>query len=495
MEVKAVAKGTTVKDLVGKNFYLSIPKEQTTNLTVDIDVNYSDRTMKLWASTKNNQEQPLAEVNKTNKTESKTLVLEEEKPFDLALRKYITKINGTELTSNNIRIPNIDENTLASGTTATYKHKKDPVTISQNDVVTYKMTIYNEGQQAGRATKVVDQLPTGLQFERIVSGNFELDSYNQTTNTLNLKRKSGNTTNLPAYTAGNLVNNGRGSETIEIECKVVAKPDTTNSKILTNVAWIAEEIDENGTIITTEVGKDRDSEPANKPNVNKDNMQDYKGKDSNKSNLADSNYFYEGQQDDDDFEKLVLLPEAFDLKLIKRITAVNDKNVPERIESIDASKLNTLDTAGNMITTADYQLNKEPVAVKKGDIVTYTFRIYNEGTIDGYAQEISEDVPEGLQFLWSEKEGEELKADTTLTDAEKAAIEFNQNYLWGNFKYDENREKIIEISSDYLAKENEATVGGNLIKAFGRNDGTKTEKDLSYKELAVRFKVISDNAT
>ncbi len=492
---KVVVKGTTVKDLVGKNFYLSIPKEQTTNLTVDINVNYSDRTMKLWASTKNNQEQPLAEVNKTNKTESKTLVLEEEKPFDLALRKYITKINGTELTSNNIRIPNIDENALTSGTTATYKHKKDPVTISQNDVVTYKMTIYNEGQQAGRATKVVDQLPTGLQFERIVSGNFELDSYNQTTNTLNLKRKSGNTTNLPAYTAGNLVNNGRGSETIEIECKVVAKPDTTNSKILTNVAWIAEEIDENGTIITTEVGKDRDSEPANKPNVNKDNMQDYKGKDSNKSNLADSNYFYEGQQDDDDFEKLVLLPEAFDLKLIKRITAVNDKNVPERIESIDASKLNTLDTAGNMITTADYQLNKEPVAVKKGDIVTYTFRIYNEGTIDGYAQEISEDVPEGLQFLWSEKEGEELKADTTLTDAEKAAIEFNQNYLWGNFKYDENREKIIEISSDYLAKENEATVGGNLIKAFGRNDGTKTEKDLSYKELAVRFKVISDNVT
>ena len=33
------------------------------------------------------------------------------------------------------------------------------------------------------------------------------------------------------------------------------------------------------------------------------------------------------------FEKLVLMPESFDLKLIKRIVAVNNQNVPERIES------------------------------------------------------------------------------------------------------------------------------------------------------------------
>ena len=490
-----VSNGITIKDLVGKNFYISLPKVKVNTLTVDININYNDKTMKLWASTKNNLEQPLAEVNKTSKKESKTLVLEEEKPFDLALRKYITKVNGVELAGAEARIPNIDVASLSNGTTATYKHKKDPVTVAQKDTVTYKMTIYNEGEQAGRATKVVDQLPAGLQFKRIVSGNFDLGSYDETTNTLNLVRKSGNTTNLPAYTAGNLVNNGTGTETIEIECTVTAKPDTTNSKVLTNVAWIAEEINENGNVITTERGQDRDSEPATKPSVNKDNMENYKGKDSNKDNLADANYHYEGQQDDDDFEKLVLLPEAFDLKLIKRITAVNNQNVPERIESIDASKLNTLDATGTMTTTADYQLNKEPVAVKKGDIVTYTFRIYNEGTIDGYAEEISEDVPEGLEFIWSEKEGEELKEDTTLTEEEKEAIEFNQKYLWGKFQYDDEKEKIITISSDYLSKENETTVGGNLIKAFGRNDGTKTEDDLSYKELAVKFKVVSENVT
>ncbi len=194
-------------------------------------------------------------------------------------------------------------------------------------------------------------------------------------------------------------------------------------------------------------------------------------------------------------ELTLIKEESFDLKLIKRITEVNNKAVPERIQSIDASKLNTLDADGKLVTTADYKLNKEPVSVKKGDIVTYTFRIYNEGTIDGYAQEITEDIPEGLQFIWSEKEGEDLKNDTTLTAEEKEAIEFNQKYLWGKFVYDETKQKIIQISSDYLSKENETTVGENLIKAFGENDGTKTEKDLSYKELSVKLKVVAENKT
>ena len=486
----AVTAGTTIKNLVGKNFYVSMPKDQVGNIKLNFTINYNDTTMKLWASNKNNQEQPLVEINKGKQSVPVELVLIPEKPFDLALRKYITKVNDVVLEGESSRIPNIDETTLSSGTTATYKHKKDPIIIKTGDKVTYKMTIYNEGQKLGRATKVVDQLPTGLQFSKVVSGNFELDTYNQATNTLNLKRKADNAENLEPYTPGNL-----DSETIEIECIVTEKPDTQKNKVLTNVAWISEEFDaESEETITNEENKDRDSEPGTKPDVNKDNMEDYKGN-GNKDDLTDKDFYYKGQQDDDDFEKLILLPETFDLKLIKRITEVNNKEVPERIQSIDASKLNTLDADGKLVTTADYKLNKEPVSVKKGDIVTYTFRIYNEGTIDGYAQEITEDIPEGLQFIWSEKEGEDLKNDTTLTAEEKEAIEFNQKYLWGKFVYDETKQKIIQISSDYLSKENETTVGENLIKAFGENDGTKTEKDLSYKELSVKLKVVAENKT
>ena len=191
--------------------------------------------------------------------------------------------------------------------------------------------------------------------------------------------------------------------------------------------------------------------------------------------------------------KLTVTPEVkkyFDLKLIKRITAVNNQNVPERIENIDVTKL-----ADGTATTADYKLNKNPVGVKKGDIVTYTLRVYNEGDIDGYASEITEDIPEGLQFLWSEKTGEELKADTTLTDEEKAAIEFNQNKFW---TYADNTLKTVK--TDYLSRDNETVPGDgtNLIKAFDKTKGyldTTDSKNPDYKEVSIMLKVISDDTT
>ena len=483
-----VDEGTTVKDLVGQDFYISV--SDIDDIEVTVDIKYANNKLVLWASSTNNLEQPVMIPEKHLETDPATLRLDS-KSFDLALRKYITKVNGVNVT--NTRVPAIDESTLSTGTTATYKHRKDPVSVETGDIVTYNITIYNEGEKAGRATQVIDQLPTGLEFKRVVSGNFESVTVSvggnpvDNTNAVHLVRKANNEDNLAAYTEGNLK-----SETIEIECEVIATPDTKNKKILTNVAWISSEYDaETQTEIYNQQGLDRDSEPATHPDVDKDNMSNYKGN-GNKDNLEDSSYYYKGQQDDDDFEKLVLEPEAFDLKLIKNITEVNGRAVTERLKSIDVSELNT---TGSTQTTATYNMDKTPISVAKGDIVTYRLRVYNEGTLDGYASEITEDIPEGLEFLWSEKEGEELQADTTLTTAEKEAIAFNQQYLWGNFKYNDSRDKIIEISSDYLSKAKEATEGSNLITAFGKNDGTKTANDLSSKEIFVKMKVTSDNIT
>ena len=427
------------------------------------------------------------------------LVLEAEapKPFDLALRKYIVKINDEpELSGNDSRVPVIDASKLNAGenpeTTAEYKHKKYPVTIKTGDKVTYKMTIYNEGEKAGRATEVVDQLPEGLKFLRVVDGKFKEASYDEETNKLTLIRDNNND-NLNPFTEGAAE---LASETITIECEVTAEPDTENSKILTNVAWISKSIDEDGKE-TNNVGDDRDSLPSNHPNVNKGNMGDYKGNDANDADLTKRDYHYKGIQDDDDFEKLILKPEIFDLALRKFITSVNDKTVPERIilNDEDVKDLNSLDENGNVkATTANYHESKDPITVKNGDIVTYTLRVYNEGTLDGYAQKVTEDIPEGLEFIWSEKQGEELEADKTLTDEEKKAIEFNQKYLWGDFEYDESG-KIIKTTSDYLSKENETTVGGNLLEAFGWNDGTKTKDDLKYKDIQIKLKVVAQNVT
>lgn len=415
---------------------------------------------------------------------------EEEKEFDLALRKYITKVDGVDLTGTSSRVPNIDESTIGTDKTATYKHKKDPVKVKTGSTVTYNLTVYNEGEKAGRATKIVDQLPTGLKFSKVNTSGFSA-SYDETNNIVTISRNSDNVTNLEAYTENNLK-----SETIELECIVTEKPDSKNQKILTNVAWIAEEYDAVDKVtITTEKDKDRDSEPSTKPSVNKDNMSDYIGNSSNKTELTDSSYHYKGQQDDDDFEKLVIEPAVFDLKLIKRIVEVNGTKVPERIENIDITAL-----ANGTATTADYNLNKNPVTVKKGDIVKYTLRVYNEGDIDGYASEITEDIPDGLEFLWSEKMESELDSDTTLTVEEKEAIKYNQG-IWDIKDVNRETNKIEFITTDALAKGKGAEIssnGANLIKAFDSSKeykNTINDKNPDYREVSVYLKVTAENST
>ena len=254
-------------------------------------INDEKTILTVYASNQNAEAQPIMQVAKLPKE------------FDLSLRKYITEVNDEPVA--NSRVPVVDESTLENGTTATYKHRKDPVEVQLNDTITYNITIYNEGEKAGRATEIVDQLPTGLEFVEVVSGNFEESSYSTENNTLYLTRQSNNTTNLSAYEEGNL-----SSETIQIKCKVT-ETGGESDKILTNIAWIAEEIDEDGNVITNEPGDDRDSEPSTITTQTKDQLvttnDGYIGNSSNNGkDLTNSETYFEGQQDDDDFEKVVV---------------------------------------------------------------------------------------------------------------------------------------------------------------------------------------------
>ncbi len=442
---------------------------------------HSNTKVTLYANPTVQNTQPIILIERTPDT----------REFDLALRKYITKVNGKDLTGAASRVPNIDKSTLTSGTTATYKHKKDPVVVTTGSTVTYKLTVYNEGQKAGRATKIVDQLPTGLKMKTTGTvtsskGNSYTVAYDETANKATFTTDG--TKDLAAYSGSTL-----DSDTIEIECTVTATANTSSAIVLTNVAWISEEYDSVDKItITNQKGKDRDSEPSTVPNKNKDNMSDYTGN-NNKSDLTDSSYYYKGQQDDDDFEKLVLKPKTFDLKLIKRIVEVNGTKVPERLLGVDVSKL-----ANGTATTAEYEMDKNPVSVKNGDIVKYTLRVYNEGEIDGYASEISEDIPEGLEFMWSENKGNELDADTTLTQAEKDAIKYNQG-IWDMKTINQDTHKVELITTDYLAKGKGAEIatdGANLIKAFDKSKGyvnTINDKNPDYREVSVYMKVTASN--
>ena len=70
----------------------------------------------------------------------------------MSLRKYITKVTSkagvtTDLSNSKstTRTPSINTATIDTEFTATYKHRKDPVTVKTGDIVTYNISVYNEG--------------------------------------------------------------------------------------------------------------------------------------------------------------------------------------------------------------------------------------------------------------------------------------------------------------------------------------------------------------
>ena len=373
------------------------------------------------------------------------------KEFDLALRKFITKVNNTEIKS---RIPQVDTTPLknGTGTTAIYNHSKEPVKVSLGAVVEYTIRVYNEGQVDGYVEEIKDHLPDQLEF---IKDNETNKKYGWTVDSTDSKviktsylskanEKVAGENKIPAFDGTTL-----SYKEVKVACKVVST-DPMPSKI-TNLADISDFTDGEGNKVT-----DRDSKednvkiPEDRPG--------YKDDESKKD-------YVPGQEDDDDFEKVTLV--KFDLSLRKFITAVNNTEITSRIPQVDVTPIKD-----GSSTTAKYDHPKDPVLVSNGKIVTYTIRVFNEGEMDGYASEIKDDMPQGLKFL---------------TD-NKTNIEYRWKMLDKDGKETENLDEAVSIVTDYLSKEQEKTAGANLLKAF---DGEK----LDYRDVKVAFEVTEPNTS
>ena len=417
------------------------------------------------------------------------LVLEG-KNIDLALRKFITRINDELITN---RVPNVDTSTIKGPTTtATYNHTKNPLTVEIGDYVVYTLRVYNEGEIDGYVSEITDYLPEYLEFVdpvdtenqyAIINKNFgwALDensngrivktsitsilNKNNYTESTGIERHTGIINSVSGKEDETLLKKYDGGENldyidVQIACKV--KDNAVASKKITNIAEITKITDANGTIVSP----DKDSTPGN-VNVPSDNdLPTYKDDEIGKKS------YIPGQEDDDDFEKVQI--KELDLSLRKFITELNNQTVvPSRVPDVDVS---TISTTG----TATYNHTKEPVNVKIGDIVTYTLRVYNEGAIDGYVEEITDYLPEYLEFI---------NNSNAKTDAEKAAAKFNEDYLW---------EVVTDrkIKTTVTSKEHSSTY--KTLTGIDRDDTllTKFEEGntvLSYIDVKVKCKV-KDNA-
>ena len=393
------------------------------------------------------------------------LVVLQGKYFDLALRKFITAVNDKELTS---RIPKVDVSPLIEGkTTAIYKHPKVPVNVNAGDIVIYTLRIYNEGEVDGYADEITDYLPQWLEF---INDEFNA-KYGWKVSADGRKVTTTITSKNTEYAASRDViyadrtNNSdkvlikafdKDTKTldyidIQIKCKV---KDTGLATKITNIAEITKASNSDG-----EETVDRDSVPNNITLPTDSSLPNYKD-----DEISRGEEYIPGQEDDDDFEKVII--QKFDLALRKFITAVNNTEVTNRVPVF------SIDEDGKYV----YTHTKTPVEVSNKDIVTYTLRVYNEGNVDGFASEVKDNVPEGLEFLPDN--------------------EINKEYRWKMYKEDgtetTNASEAKTIRTDYLSKEQQdATNRTNIIKAFDKENMTQPD----YKDLKVAFKVIEPNTS
>lgn len=437
-----------IKD--GEQFYVAINKDSMDGATIvefklSIDYTYSriDRIATLWTAEPSDQPVLLVEDEVIDGNGNTETVVENRKP-DFALRKYITKIerDGEEVTIAS-RVPVPDTSTLTTGesTTAIYKHLKTPVEVKTGDIVTYTIAVYNEGNIEGRVTKITDYIPAGLEYDATLNTDItaNLDG-NKLEITLN-----GN--NLPAFTG-----EGISSTSVSVKLRVTA---TQNQKdqVFTNIAEISA-----FALEGEEINSDRDSTPDNLEMPT--DLENYWGTNIIQGETESENY-YVGQEDDDDFEKVVIKGANFDLALRKFISSIkrNGEEIldEDRSPEVDISTLTTT-------TTASYTHPKDAVTVKTGDIVTYTLRVYNEGELNGYVNTITEHIPEGLEFI--------LDSDV------------NTTYMW-TF---ENVLNINIINTNYWSKAR--TDNGEVEGLLKGYDGGR---DLDYRDVKIEFKVIAPN--
>ena len=439
-----LATSEALKELVGQEFYLMMPTSSNiSGIKMTVNTSYTSKTVDYWSvADAPTTEQPVVIANETPLNFSDTTSIVVPKPFDLSLRKFITNINGTEITN---RIPQVDVSKLASGeaTTATYNHPKTPLKVAIGDVVTYTIRVYNEGDIDGYVEEITDHLPEQLEF--IVNDQVNIEYGWKIASSTDLKTikteylsKANETTDgankISAFNGTTLA-----YKDVKIKCRVVATEPMADK--ITNIADITKFTDGDGNTVT-----DRDSQENNVNLPTGKDLENYRDSEINRGEE-----YIPGQQDDDDFEKLTL--KEFDLSLRKFITGVNGTAITNREPQVNVTPLK------NGGTTAIYNHPKTPVSVAIGDLVEYTIRVYNEAEIDGYVEEITDHLPDQLEFV--------------------AGNETNTKYGW---VVDSTNSKIIR--TNYLSKAKEASEGANKIKAF---DGEK----LDYKDVKVVCKVVS----
>ena len=318
--------------------------------------------------------------------------------FDLALRKFITAVDDTEITN---RIPQLS---MGEDGNIDYNHTKEPVEVENGNIVTYTLRIYNEGMMAGYASKVKDDVPDGLEFLPDNEINQEYrwvlseDGTSIETDYLSKEQEQTEGANLIKAFDPELGITDTNPDYRDLKIAFRVTEPNTSDRILVNTAEISDDRDENNDPVD-----DIDSTPDNNNEWN----------------------------EEDDLDKEFVKVKYFDLALKKWVSRAIVTNQDGSQNIIETGHTGDEDPEPPAkVDLGRQDINKVTVKFE------FQIKITNEGEIAGYATEVTDYIPEGLKFiqednpLWYPREplngrervGTTQLADTLLQPGESATI-------------------------------------------------------------------------
>ncbi len=175
--------------------------------------------------------------------------------------------------------------------------------------------------------------------------------------------------------------------------------------------------------------------------------------------------------------KVVNYPKV-DLSLKKFITAVSKDTTFEKSEYQEdrEPKVDIKDLDEGKSTTAKYEHSKTTVVVEKGDYILYTIRVYNEGKVNAYPTEVTDYLPEGLEFVADAKENRiwDYDSDTReLTTNDKYEAELLKAHEEGKELDYQDLQVVCRVSDN--VKEDTDIVNIAEITKIKHEDGTPAE--------------------
>lgn len=344
-------------------------------------------------------------VDKVNKKVIIDITTEVSEKYDLAIKKFITKIGENEITS---RVP---EAIIADDGKVTYKTNDNIESAMNNQKITYTLRVYNESEQDAKGKRIIEHVPDGLVF---VPGDI--------------------TNMLYRWSMYKIV----GRDLVETSDPSEAKVIVSDYLVDRNIAPLEKD---NKTIYFLDVQavfRVDETRITNDDRIveNKVSIQP-SPTDDNKDN-------------DSSTEKVYI--KFFDLKMEKYIEkVVINTNGNETVKEYGYDKKDDL-------VKIDVKKSQVPNTVIT---VTYGLKVTNVGEIPGYATELTDYLPEDFSLVSGNWRAEGNKAvsdelkDTVIEPGESKTVMITLEWKLakGPIGLKSNEAEITEYANDYDAED------------------------------------------